>query len=454
MNADDRSLLRQYAERHSQDAFTALVNRHVNLVYSAALRIVRAPQLAEEAAQSVFTDLARSVGKLKPDTILTAWLYRVACRTAVDVVRREARRRNREQKVVEMATMNSESTDWTQIESLLDEGMQTLDETDRAAILLRYFENKSLREVGERLGTSEDAAQKRVSRAVERLREFFTKRGVAIGTGAVAVAISANAIQAAPVGLATSISAAAVFAGTTLATTATATITKAITMTTLQKAIIGGTLAVAVGTGIFEAHQNSKLRNENESLQQRVTELRRKNEDLSNRLTAAEYQSSPVQSLPSEQSSELLRLRGEVGELRRQKTELENRLAIASNPNPEGSNQQSVLPAPLPTDYPKTADAAAQTIFETWGRGDWEAFFTNFDVEGGREFWDQAINDQMKSNLLDMEVVSIGEPTNSFGSNMWLVPYTIRVKDGSEKSLQLHLAQDPQTKRWILKGGF
>ena len=89
--------------------------------------------------------------------------------------------------------------------------MESLDETDRSAVLLRYFENKNLREVGEALGASEDAAQKRVSRAVERLREFFSKRNVTIGASGLAVLISANAVQAAPVGLAATISAAAVW---------------------------------------------------------------------------------------------------------------------------------------------------------------------------------------------------------------------------------------------------
>ena len=98
------------------------------------------------------------------------------------------------------------AANWTHIEPLLDEAMHALDETDRAAVLLRYFENKSLREVGAALGTSDDAAQKRVSRAVERLREFFAKRGLSVGASGLAVVISANAIQMAPAGLTVSIS--------------------------------------------------------------------------------------------------------------------------------------------------------------------------------------------------------------------------------------------------------
>ena len=207
-------MLQNYADRNSEEAFAELVRRHLDLVYSAALRQVRSPQLAEEVAQSVFTDLARNAGKLKPDTILTAWLYQVTRRTAVDVVRKESRRQLREQIATEMNAMNATAADWTHVEPFLDEAMHTLDETDRAAVLLRYFENKSLREVGQTLGTSDDAAQKRVSRAVERLREFLSKRGVSVGASGLVVVISANAVQAAPVGLAATISTAAALAGT------------------------------------------------------------------------------------------------------------------------------------------------------------------------------------------------------------------------------------------------
>ena len=254
----DLDLLGQYARNRAQDAFTEIVRRHVDLVYSAALRQVRSPQLAEEVAQSVFTDLARNAGKLKPDTVLTAWLYQVTRRTAVDVVRKESRRQLREQIASEMNAMNATASDWTHVGPFLDEAMHMLDDTDRTAVLLRYFENKSLREVGQTLGTSDDTAQKRVSRAVERLREFFSRHGVTVGASGLVVVLSANAVQAAPVGLAGTIATAgATLAGTTLSATATATTTavKIIVMTTLQKSIIAAFIAAAVGTGLYEARQ-------------------------------------------------------------------------------------------------------------------------------------------------------------------------------------------------------
>jgi RNA polymerase sigma factor (sigma-70 family) len=317
----DLDLLRRFTRENSQDDFTEIVRRHVNLVYSAALRQVRSPQLAEEVAQSVFTDLARDSKKLNSETILTAWLYAVTRRTAIDVIRKESRRQLREQIAVEMNNMNATANDWTQIEPLLDDAMAALDETDRSAILLRYFENKNLREVGESLKISDDAAQKRVSRAVERLREFFSKRNVTVGAGGLAVLISANAVQSAPVGLAATISAAAVLAGTAVHTSA------VIAMTALQKTIIGATLVAAVGTGIFEARQASQLREQNQILQQQQTslsnqiqQLQQELNDATNQLVGLRIENDQSQSNPNE--AELLKLRGEVGQLRQELKDL------------------------------------------------------------------------------------------------------------------------------------
>jgi RNA polymerase sigma factor (sigma-70 family) len=319
----DLDLLRQFAGENSQDAFTEIVRRHVNLVYSAALRQVRSPQLAEEIAQSVFADLARSGTGILPvneTNSLTPWLYAVTRRTAIDAIRKESRRQLREQIAVEMNDMNATANDWTQIEPLLDDAMAALDETDRSAILLRYFENKNLREVGESLKISDDAAQKRVSRAVEKLGEFFSKRKITIGAGGLVVLISANAVQSAPVGLAVTISAAAL-AGTAVSTSTVIAATKIIAMTTLQKTIIGATLAVVAGTGIFEARQNSKLQNQIQTLQQQQTplteeiqQLQQERDDATNQLAGLLAENSQLKSNLSE--NELLKLRGEVTQLR------------------------------------------------------------------------------------------------------------------------------------------
>ncbi len=335
MTETDLELLKCYTRDRAEDAFAELVRRHLDLVHSAALRQVGSPQLAEEVAQSVFTDLARNAHRLAPDTILTAWLYQVTRRTAIDVVRREARRQLREQIATEMNAMNATTADWTHIEPLLDEAMHALDDTDRAAVLLRYFENKSLREVGTTLGTSDDAAQKRVSRAVERLREFFAKRGVTVGASGLVAVISANAVQAAPVGLAVTISTAAALGGTTIVTTATATAVKTIAMTTMQKALVTATVAVLAGTGIYEARQASQLRSQVQTLQQQQAPLTEQIQKLHNeREEATNTIARLKEELAKNQTSnaELLKLRGEIGVLRTQLADAGNAKAKSEQP--------------------------------------------------------------------------------------------------------------------------
>jgi RNA polymerase sigma factor (sigma-70 family) len=339
MTANDLELLRDFTRGHSQDAFSEVVSRHLSLVYSAALRQVRSPQLAEEVAQSVFTDLARNAPKLRRDTILSAWLYQVTRRTAIDLVRSECRRQGRERVAAEMALMNAASpSDWTNIEPLLDDAMAELDETDRAAVLLRYFENKPLREVGAVLGTSDDAAQKRVSRAVERLREFFSKRGVVVGTSALMVAISAQAVEAAPAGLASTISAAAL-AGTASSSATILASAKAIATSGTAKAVAAALLVLAVCAGVYQARQSSmrerleSAERQQAALAQKLEAMQRERDDATNRAAAVAAELAHWKSQQSRQ--ELARLRGQVGVLRQQ---LAERAAKgASGPNGVGA---------------------------------------------------------------------------------------------------------------------
>jgi RNA polymerase sigma factor (sigma-70 family) len=319
----DLDLLRQFARENSQDAFAEIVRRHLNLVYSAARRQVRSPQLAEEIAQSVFADLARVAATPSSPQTLTPWRYAVTRRTAIDVIRKESRRQLREQIAVEMNNMNATANDWTQIEPLLDDAMAALDETDRSAVLLRYFENKSLREVGDALGASEDAAQKRVSRAVERLREFFSKRNVTIGAGGLTVLISANAVQSAPVGLAATIMTA------TLATTQT------IGLAMIHKLIIIGMTAAAVGSGIYAFHlrsQISSLQQQQALLGQQIEQLSRERDEATNQLASLKQENGQLHA----NEMELLKLRGEVTRLQRpQNVQPRTAQAAGINVNPE-----------------------------------------------------------------------------------------------------------------------
>jgi RNA polymerase sigma factor (sigma-70 family) len=282
----DAWLLREYAEHGKESAFAEITARHTNLVYSAALRQVDSPDLAAEVAQQAFIGLARGAlalsRKLAEDASLAGWLCRIARNLSLNLRRDEFRRHSRERQAMAQHDPTPETLpDWDQLRPLLDEAMAELSETDYDAIVLRFYQKQDLRSVGQALGLSDDAAQKRVSRAVERLRASLAERGLTLGAVGLTAAISANAVQAAPVGLAVTISAAAVLAAATLATTAavtasatatvTAAATKTIAMTVLQKAAIATLLAAAVGTGIYEVHHAAQRREQNQARQPEQT---------------------------------------------------------------------------------------------------------------------------------------------------------------------------------------
>jgi RNA polymerase sigma factor (sigma-70 family) len=205
--SDDMQLLQEYASGNSEEAFETLVSRHINLVYSAALRRVGNPHQAEEITQAVFVILARKAPRLSRATVLSGWLYQTARLTAANFLRTENRRQHREQQAHMQSTVNEPGPElWRQIGPVLDEAMAHLSETDRNAIVLRFFEGKPLKEVGAALGTTDDAAKMRVNRAVEKLRAFFLRRGITLSSAGLAASICENSVQAAPAGLAASVS--------------------------------------------------------------------------------------------------------------------------------------------------------------------------------------------------------------------------------------------------------
>jgi RNA polymerase sigma factor (sigma-70 family) len=206
----DMELLRQYVHRNSEEAFAALVTRHVNMVYSAALRKTGNAHAAEEITQAVFIILAKKADRLRNGTILSGWLYQTARLTSASFLRTEIRRARREQEAyVQSLSNETESGVWPEIAPLLEDAMGRLGEKERNAIALRFFEGKSFQEIGTAVGASENAAKKRVSHGLEKLRKFFSKRGVVSTTAIIAGAISANSVQAAPVGLTVTVAATA-----------------------------------------------------------------------------------------------------------------------------------------------------------------------------------------------------------------------------------------------------
>ncbi len=308
MGGSDNELLREYARFRREETFASLVARHIDLVFSSAVRQVRSPHLAEEVTQAVFVELARRAAELRSDTVLAAWLYEVARRKAIDVIRAESRRRAREAAAApELASMNTEPPGWAEIEPRLDDAMAELELHDRQALLLRFFENQSLREVGAALGISEDTAQKRVARALQKLRAILGARGAAATEGALAIELAAHAVQAAPAALARLVATAA--AGQSAALVAT------LFMTSTQKIAVGILLATGFGTAFFGFQRASRLAGEVTALRaaraEAAAEVSPETGALKARVAALERENEQLR----RNAAELMKLRGEVTQL-------------------------------------------------------------------------------------------------------------------------------------------
>ena len=322
---NDYELLRSYAETGSESDFTELVQRYVDLVYSAALRQVGGDAaLAQDVTQSVFIDLARKAASISARTVLTGWLYTSTRYAAAKAVRAEQRRHAREQEAYAMQQLTSTPAPaeaWDQLRPMLDEAMHELSERDRNAILLRYFEGRQLAEVGAKLGLSEDAARMRVGRALEKLRGRLAGRGVTSTAAALAALLASQTITAAPAGLAVNIAGTAV-ASASAGAGSTLTILKLITMTKLKIGLISALVVAGVATPLIIQHQNEvnlhdenqSLLREHEQLNGEITRLSAENFRLS-QLVAQANSSSLSQ---NSGSNELLKLRAEVTRLRQQ----------------------------------------------------------------------------------------------------------------------------------------
>ena len=246
------TLVREFAAGHSEAAFAELAERHVGLVHAAALRQTGDSDLAGEITQAVFIILARKAALLGPKTVLSAWLCQTTRYAAADALKSRRRRQAREQEAYMQSTLN-EPTDaeagtdaWTQLAPLLDDALAELGETDRAALVLRYFENKNGREIALALRIGEAAAQKRVVRALEKLRGRFVKRGVTLTGAVIAGAVAANAAPAAPTGMAVAVAAVAAKGGAISAT-----ITTLVKGTMKTMTWIKIKFAAAIGAGIL-----------------------------------------------------------------------------------------------------------------------------------------------------------------------------------------------------------
>lgn len=255
LEVSDMELLRRYLHNHSEDAFAELVLRHVDLVYSAALRKTGEAQDAEDLTQAAFLMLAQRASRLHARTVLSGWLYQTVRLIAANFLRAKIRRIRREQEVVVDPISNqTEPEVWPQIVPLLEDSMGRLGEKDRNAILLRFFKGKTFREVGLELGASENAAKKRVNHGLEKLRRLLRQRGVTSTASTLAGAVAAHSIQPAPAALAKAIGALATgkgaVASSSLATLVRGTL-KVMTWKKVKLAALAGVgILLASGTAI------------------------------------------------------------------------------------------------------------------------------------------------------------------------------------------------------------
>jgi RNA polymerase sigma factor (sigma-70 family) len=274
MMTDSQRLLAEYAANGSERAFQQLVARYVDLVYSTAIRLVDGDaHRAKDVAQTVFFDLSRTAAKLSPNSMLGGWLHRHTCFVARTVMRGERRRQARERQAMEMSALNNHADmALAEIAPVLDEAINELGADDRDAILLRFFEQRNLRSVGEALGINENVAQKRVARAVNELATLLRRRGYTLPAAALATGLTAGAVTAAPAGLALSI-AGTVFAATGAAGGTGLTSAKVAGLAKLKVGIVGAIVVASAVTAIFLQHQSkAKLRNESVVVEPQTTQ--------------------------------------------------------------------------------------------------------------------------------------------------------------------------------------
>lgn len=291
----DAELLQRYIRDRADDAFAEIVHRHVDFVYALARRQTGSANLAEDVAQSVFVELAQRAERIKTNTPLVAWLHVVTRRTGMNAVRDAARRQAREAAAADLAADEVPADKETQVsamEPLIDEVLEALDPIDRAAVILRFFENKSFRDVGAALRLSDDAAQKRVSRALDRTRKLLLRRGAAVSAAALAGNLSAHAAVTAPPTLAHVICHASRL-GVTAAAATSATVPFFV-MTTAQKSIAWIAFAAVTAVGIYESSTIARQSVELDRLERQVDRNAKEIAQLGSKVSQSDQQLKAV----------------------------------------------------------------------------------------------------------------------------------------------------------------
>jgi len=324
--SETEQLLRDYVQNGAERAFRELVSRYTDLVYSTARRVsVGHAHLAEDVAQTVFIDLARSARSFSPQILLGGWLHRHTCFVAQKALRTELRRQARERIATEMSLLNEpeKHAGFGEAAAVVDEAINELKDEDRTAILLRFFERHDFRRVGEALGTTEDTAQKRVSRALEKLHGILRQRSITahVSAAALGAALTVEAVTAAPSGLAATLAGMALTSATAATTLPISFTTKLALMTKLKAASLSALLIGAVATPAVIHHRAQVQIRESEeqlvALKRQLAASTVENERLASQVASGTNEQSPAPA----PSAELLRLRGEVSALKRQLAE-------------------------------------------------------------------------------------------------------------------------------------
>jgi RNA polymerase sigma factor (sigma-70 family) len=320
---DTQTLIRDYVNSGSEAAFRELVARYLDLVHSTAIRLVRGDAaMAEDVAQTVFVDLARLARGLSREVRLGGWLHRHTCFVAAKTLRGERRRQARERQAVEMnATTDHSEGHLAEVAPILDEAINQLGATDRAAVLLRFYERLDFRAVGEALGSNEAAAQKRVTRALEKLHGLLKRRGVTLSAAALGTALTGEAVTAAPAGMAAGIAGTAV-AGAAAGTGNTLILLKLMAATKLKSAVLTAVILASVAMPLLVQQQaQARLRQQDETWRRQTNQLAQLTAD-NERLAGVLAKTRNSQPSADNQLTEILRLRSEVGRLSRDVQEM------------------------------------------------------------------------------------------------------------------------------------
>jgi RNA polymerase sigma factor (sigma-70 family) len=331
---EDNELIRRYAEERSEDAFAELVQRHLPLVYSAALRrLAGDAHAAGDVTQLVFAALARQAHSLVHCRVLPGWLYATTRNVAVDFIRSEHRRRTREQEAYAMHELDSASPPpaWEQLRPLLDEVMDQLNRHDREAVLLRFFARRSFSEIGRSLDVTEDAARMRVDRALEKLRILLARRGATSACAALGLMLASQAATAAPPGIAATVASAALKSAASAASQSLNLIQLMSTTKTIAAA--GVALALAIGFTIHEANRSHTAEASLTTGQRNLSGLREQVNRSQQRAAEAEELLAAARKGDAQRAAEEAQLSGEAEK-------------VASKPDPIGTGRQFLAAHP------------------------------------------------------------------------------------------------------------